>query len=147
VSYLSKEDLLAIYGVPVMLYGPDGKLLKAETEADPFSNQYTDNSNIWRSEYMGSFEPKPLEIEDIEAMRDAMREMSMPTWDDRTPRAFAPQEYAGIGTLGLSALVENGWVDYTPCDQRNGIRTRTPEWQASVRERLATGLDDSPVLP
>lgn len=144
MSYLSKEDLLAIYGVPVTLYGPDGKLLKAETVVDdPFSSEWADNNpGVFASEYMGSFEPKPLDIADIEAMRGLV----VPMWSDRTPRVFTAQEYAGIGTLGLNALAGFKQEPYMPKDLWYR-RTCTPEWREGVRKRLSTGLDDAPVLP
>lgn len=59
---------------------------------------------------------------------------------------FTASETAGPATVDTNALVDLGWAAYMARDLWYR-RTRTPEWREGVRERLATGLDDAPVLP
>jgi hypothetical protein len=59
---------------------------------------------------------------------------------------FTASETAGPATVDTNALVDLGWAAYMPKDLWYR-RTRNQEWQAGVRKRLVTGLDDAPVLP
>lgn len=115
--------------------------------------------HVFASEYMGNFEQPPTSAEDLKAAYDRVfnsfptmwkNQGSMGGWVAIDNPVLAPQftatELAAPGTIDTNALTDLGWTKYMSKDLWYR-RTLTPEWREGVRKRLATGLDDAPVLP
>ena len=94
-----------------------------------------------------------LTLEDIVRARNALYEEEVHSWSRSSIRDVAATMRARTINVPRPAIFDAVLMlwrsprpdEYEPSD--SGARTLTAQWRESVRERLATGLDDAPVLP